>query len=1431
MRAEHKGARRPSALPNFDDCLSGDRPRLRRMARDLSHPLRADERATAQRLRLQADFDALLERSRAALRARRAALPVPDFPPELPVSGRRDEIATALAAHQVIIVCGETGSGKTTQLPKIAMTLGRGVAGLIGHTQPRRLAARATASRIAQELKSPLGEVVGYKIRFTDKTGERSHVKLMTDGILLAETQTDPLLAAYDTLIIDEAHERSLNIDFLLGYLKTLLPRRPDLKVVVTSATLDAERFARHFADAAGKPAPVIEVSGRLYPIEMRYRPVESEEIDPAAAARSAAKGGREAAKDRSRDLMDALVDAVDEAQRCGPGDVLVFLPGEREIREAAEALRKAHHLPGTEILPLFARQSAQEQARVFSASNGRRVVLSTNVAETSLTVPGIRYVVDTGLARIKRYSPRNKVEQLQVEKIARSAAQQRAGRCGRVMDGICIRLYDEDDFNRRPAHTDPEILRSSLAGVILRMKALKLGAVEDFPFIDAPGARLIGDGYALLAELGAVSDDDERKLTPTGVELAKLPLDPRIGRMILAARDRGALAELLVIAAALSVQDPRERPQDSPGAADQAHARFRGGEQDQKSEFLWYWHLWKAWDEVQRHESSSKQKAWCKKHFLNYMRMREWRDVFAQLHTLCAEHGWKENEQPANYEAIHKALLAGLLGNIGCKVEDASGPQAGAYLGARGIKFWPHPGSALAKKAGKWIMAAEQVETSRLFGRCIARIEPEWVEEVGGHLIKRQVFEPHWSKASGAVRAWERGTLYGLVIYPRRGVAYRDIDPALCRELFIREGLVQGEIVEGPARAMAFLAHNQRLVAEIERLEHKSRRPDVLVDETLIEAFYDSKLPAEVCDLAGLEAWRKPAEKAEPKLLHLSREQLMRHDAEGVTTDRFPPTLEVLGQKLKLAYLHQPGEADDGVTLAVPLAMLNQIPANRCEWLVPGLLEEKVAALMKTVPQKHRHRLQPVAESAAAFMAVFEAGEFDTDEPLLKMLQRFVEERVQLKLPLESFRPENLKPHCFMNFRVIDEHGRLMGQSRNLMELRARFREQVAARFSAAKIGGALAGALSVVGVGGAGGGQGVGAGGAGVSARGGGSDSVAGEVAGRARSGADARDAAADVGGRAGAGQPGGKGSGKAAGDAAGRSAAPAELPAPVLSGFTAWTFGALPELLEVRVAGREVIGFPALHDDGDSVSLRPHDTPEEASRVHRRGLARLFALNLKDQVRAVERLPGLRELALQYMGFGTEAELKARLIEATLGRCCLLEPLPTDADAFAKRCAEAKSRVSLVAQEFMRLTGQLLVEHAALQKRLSGLKTFPEVVADIQGQLGALLPKDFLVAFEWDKLAHFARYLKGAAVRLDKLRNNPARDAQAMAEWKQLAQAWERERLARRRAGVEDPALEEFRWLLEELRVGLYAQELRTPMPVSVKRLQKIWESRPR
>ncbi|WP_332670354.1 ATP-dependent RNA helicase HrpA [Aromatoleum sp.] len=1368
----------------FADCLSVDRPKLRRLAGELKRT------QGGRRERAQSDFDSLLARSRAAFVERRARLPQPEFPPELPVTQKRDEIGAAIAAHQVVIVSGETGSGKTTQLPKICLALGRGAAGLIGHTQPRRLAARATASRIAHELKSELGQAVGYKIRFTDRIGAASHIKLMTDGILLAETQGDPLLAAYDTLIIDEAHERSLNIDFLLGYLKTLLPRRPDLKVVVTSATLDADRFARHFG-APGKPVPVIEVSGRLYPIEMRYRPVEDDET-PADERRGARR-------DKGRDLYDAIVDAVDEAHRSGPGDTLVFLPGEREIREAAEALRKAHHAGSTEILPLYARQSAQEQARVFSPGRGRRVVLATNVAETSLTVPGIRYVVDTGLARVKRYSHRNKVEQLQVEKIAQSAAKQRAGRCGRVMDGVCFRLYDEADFDKRPPHTDPEILRSSLAGVILRMKSLRLGEVEDFPFLDAPLPRMIADGYQLLTELGALDEEgDTRALTPIGRELAKLPLDPKIGRMILAARDRGCLAEVLAIAAALSVQDPRERSPESPGAADQAHAKFRGGEQDQRSEFLWYWNLWKAWDETVRHESGSKQKAWAKRHHLSYLRLREWRDVHGQLLTLCTEHGWKENPEPAHYDAIHKALLAGLLGHVGSKIEDPSGPQVGSYLGARGIKFWPHPGSTLAKKAGKWIVCAELVETSRLFGRCLAKIEPEWLEEVGAHFVKRQVYEPHWSKASGAVRAWERGTLHGLVLYARRGVGYRDIDPALCRELFIREGLVEGEIAEGQARGMPFLQHNRRLVAEIERLEHKSRRPDVLVDEALIQAFYESKLPAGVIDVASFERWRKTAEQTEPKLLHLTRDQLMRHEAEGITTERFPSSFDVLGQKLKLTYLHQPGEADDGVTLAVPLAMLNQIPANRCEWLVPGLLEEKVAALLRTVPQKHRHRLQPIAESAAAVVDRFEAGEFDPDGPLLRALQRFVEERVSLKLPIESFRPENLNPHFLMNFRIVDEHGRVLGQSRNLAELRARLRDQVAERFRGARL--ALSASAPAA---------------AGVAP---GAPPVAkSSVKGRAV--------------QAGSG-PGGDRkatTGAGVGPAPGRTGGAAG--ASGLAGLTAWTFGPLPELLEVKVAGRDVIGYPALHDDGDSVSLRPYDTPEEAARVHRKGLARLFALALKDQVRAIEKLPGLRELALAFIPFGTDAELKVQLVAATLARTCLLDPLPADAATFERRCAEAKPRITLVAQEFMRLATALIAEHAGLQKRLAALRAFPEVAADIQGQVRELLPKNFLVALPWERLAQCSRYLKAAGVRLDKLRNNPARDAQLLADWRSLAQPFERELLAKRKAGVTDPALEEFRWLLEELRVALFAQELKTPMPVSVKRLQKIWDARPR
>jgi ATP-dependent helicase HrpA len=1176
--------------------------------------------------------------------ARLAARPAIGYDDALPVSSRREEIARAIGEHQVVVVCGETGSGKTTQLPKICLELGRGCAGLIGHTQPRRIAARATATRIAQELKSEPGRYVGYKIRFTDRTSPESYIKLMTDGILLAETQADPLLRRYDTLIIDEAHERSLNIDFLLGYLRQLLPKRPDLKVIVTSATLDADRFSQHFGGV-----PVIEVSGRLFPIETRWRPFE---------------------EDKDRDVNDAIVDAVGEAHREGAGDVLVFLPGEREIREAAEALRK-HHPPGLEILPLFARQSAQEQARVFAPHSGRRVILATNVAETSLTVPGIRYVVDTGLARVKRYSHRNKVEQLQVEAISQAAARQRAGRCGRVAAGVCFRLYSEEDFAKRAPYTDPEILRSSLAGVILRMKSLHLGDVDAFPFLEPPLPRMIADGYQLLAELGAI-DETSKELTPVGHELAKLPLDPKIGRMILAARRYGCLKEMLIIAAALSVPDPRDRPQEQAGTADQAHAKWK----DEKSEFLSYPKLWAAADEVWKHESTNKQRQWCRREFLSWLRVREWRDVHGQLHTLCTEHEWKENQLPASYEAIHKALLTGLLGHIGLRNEEDRN-----YLGARGIKFFIHPGSALVKKAGRWIVAAELVETSRLFARCIAQIQPEWLEEVGAHLIRRHVFEPHWEKGPGQVVAWERVTLHGLLIHAKRRVHYGPMDPKLARELLIRHALVLGEVNEDWLKKWRFLQHNQKLARDIEHLEHKSRRPDVLVDEELIHAIFDAKVPADITTLAAFDKWRREAEAQEPKLLFLEKEQLMRHEAAGITTDAFPQAMEWKSQSWQYAYKHDPGAADDGVTLSVPLVDLNRLPATRCEWLVPGLLKEKVVALLKTLPQKYRHRVQPLDAFAEGFCDV----DHDQDEALVKALTRAVEEKIALKLPLDAFRPGELRPHLSMNFRLLDEHGGTLAMTRNLAELRAEY-----------------------------------------------------------------------------------------------GDYAEPSE---------------------------------------------------EKAAEIEHFDLRDRFAAALKEQLKFVDKnLP--RELGMLFMSMGSEKELKEQIVAATLDRTCLFEPKPENDKEFDARVATAKGKVVLVAQEVARLVGTILAEHAALQKKLAGMqKAFPQACADIAAQMAALLAKNFIVAVPYERLAHFPRYLKAAGLRLDKARADAARDARLMAEWQALGRPWERERNAMAKSGVVDPFLEEFRWLLEELRVALFAQELKTPSPVSVKRLQKMWEGRNR
>ncbi len=1316
--------------------------------------------------------------------------PIPPitFPEALPVSGRREEIARAIAQNQVVIVCGETGSGKTTQLPKICLELGRGLGaggtGLIGHTQPRRIAASATGRRIAEELGTPFGEVVGYKVRFTDNLSPGASVKLMTDGILLAETQTDPLLKAYDTLIIDEAHERSLNIDFLLGYLKEILVKRPDLKLIVTSATIDADRFARHFGSDE-KPAPVIEVSGRLYPVEVRYRPVvEDSPAVKAAQGTSSSTASREARerpktqRETDRDLMEAIVDAVDELCREGPGDVLVFLPGEREIRDAAEALRK-HHPPHTEILPLFARLSAAEQERVFRTSNARRIVLATNVAETSLTVPGIRYVVDTGLARVKRYSYRNKVEQLQVESISQAAANQRAGRCGRVADGVCIRLYEESDFQGRVRFTDPEILRSSLASVILRMKSLHLTAIETFPFIEPPPGRAIADGYQLLNELGAVDDDNQ--LTPLGRELARLPLDPRIGRMILAARDQQALKEVLIIASALSVQDPRDRPIEAQEQADQAHRRFA----DERSEFLQWLKIWNWFEEAIAHKKSNKQlHDECRKNFLSQLRLREWRDVHSQLLTVVREHGWRLNEAEATFEQIHLALLTGLLGNIGLKADDEP-----YYLGARGIKFYLWPGSALVKKAGKWVMAAELVETSRLYARCIAKIEPEWIEKIGSHLLKKSLSEPHWEKRAAQVSAFERAMLYGLPIYHRRRVSFGKQDPSRARELFIRGALVEGEF----DTKLAFFAHNRKLLADIEQLEHKSRRQDVLVDDELIFGFYDQAIPQGIYTGASFERWyrdelKKSGQQEDKlRLLYLSRDDLMRHEAAGVTTDLFPKRMTMAGVEMTLSYHFEPGSPRDGVTLAVPLYALNQVDARRCEWLVPGMLKEKTQLLLKSLPQKLRRHCVPLPEFAAGFVERHSGPRFGAGG-LLESLIADIREQTQVAMKQSDFKLETLTPHLFMNFKVIDEHGRQLAMGRNLSQLRAELGGLAQQHFQ--KIASGAAGiALADAG------------GGGGVAA-------------------------AVQAGGSGGADRAGSRG--KSAAVLGPQTASQDDTQGTALyEKLTTWNFGKLPELLEIRRGGQTLFGYPALVDRGTHCDVEVFDSPDEAARIHRAGLRRLFALQLKEPIKYLEKnLPGLREMAMQFMPRGTQEELRDQLIDTALDRACLQDPLPDDDVSFHTRRDEGRSRLTLLAQEIARLVGQILSEYATVTKKLVQARSFTAAHSDMQNQLDGLIGKRFVVNTPYPQLAHFPRYLKGIALRIDKLKADSARDARQFAEFQPLLQNYQR--ALAQRGGVLDTRLSEFRWLLEELRISLFAQELRTPMPVSVKRLYKVWES---
>jgi len=1279
------------------------------------------------------------------------------FPESLPVSGKRDEITAAIAAHQVVIVCGETGSGKTTQLPKIALAMGRGKLNypqgqgrLIGHTQPRRIAASSVAKRIAEELKTPLGDVVGYKVRFQDRLSRDASVKLMTDGILLAETQTDPLLKAYDTIIIDEAHERSLNIDFLLGYLRQLLPRRPDLKVVITSATIDAQRFADYFASAKG-PAPVIMVSGRMFPVEQRYRPFE---------------------ESREHDLNDAIADAVDELWLSphSAGDILVFLPGEREIREAADHLRKhLAHQPlarNAEVLPLFARLSQAEQDRIFDGHSGRRIVLATNVAETSLTVPGIRYVIDAGTARVKRYSFRNKVEQLMVEPVSQAAANQRAGRCGRVADGICIRLYDEKDFQGRQPFTDPEILRSSLASVILRMKALHLGNVEEFAFIEPPQRRAIADGYQLLAELGAVDEDNE--LTPVGRTLAKLPLDPRVGRMILEAKDRNALDEVLVIASALSVQDVRDRPMDKQAQADQQHAKF----DDEKSEFSGYLKLWKWLGDARGghgtdHKLSNRQyENLLRENYVNIRRVREWRDIHSQLHTVVGEQKWVLNDKPASYEQLHLSMLCGLLGNIGCKSDEEDW-----YLGARGIKFYRHPGARLSKKPGRWIVVAELVETTRLFGRGIANIDPAWMEQVAGHLLAKQLLDPHWEKKAAQVTALERATLYGLVVYNGRRVNFGRIDPVTAREIFIREALVAGNW----DTKLPFLAANQKLIQQVQDLEHKARRQDVLVDEELIYAFYDQQLPADVHSGASCEHWYKEESKKQPQLLLLTREELMRHEAAGITTQAFPKTLRMGGVDCLVTYLHEPGDARDGVTVDVPLFALNQVNEERCEWLVPGMLKDKVQALIKTLHQRPRSRLVPLPDTAARMTEQLLQPEVFGSGSLTDAVLKLVRDATSLDVKRNDMKLDMLPPHLFMNFRVVDEHGRQLGAGRNLGALKGELGSQARGAFQALAGLKNLAKAPEPVAV-------------------------------------PDTNWPAAS----------------------AGRAQAAPDKAVKVAERYTSWSFGELPELMEIRKGSQTLIGFPALIDLGDAVTIEVFDEPDAAAAKHRAGLRRLFALQIKDALKYLEKnLPELQKMATAYMlvgraadnsGGGTLEELREQIIEVALDRAFLLDPLPTNEGEFKKRIDDGRGRLTLIASEVARLAAGILTEFAVAQRKIKDSKNAAEAASDAAQQLQRLVPKRFLTATPYAQLQHFARYLKAITLRLEKWRADPARDTARLAELRPQEQRYWR--LVAERKGAVDARMQEFRWLLEELRVSFFAQELRTPQPVSIKRLDKAW-----
>ncbi|MGR5175243.1 ATP-dependent RNA helicase HrpA [Vibrio parahaemolyticus] len=1273
------------------DCMIRDRFRLSKRIAGASKINKKDSQAAV--------FDEIaidIAKSMMEAEQRGNHSPTINYPELLPVSQKKDEIAKAIDENQVVIVAGETGSGKTTQLPKICSELGRGKYGLIGHTQPRRLAARSVANRIAEEMETSLGEFVGYKVRFNDQISGNTQIKLMTDGILLAEIQHDRFLSQYDTIIIDEAHERSLNIDFILGYLRELLPKRPDLKIIITSATIDPERFSKHFNNA-----PIIEVSGRTYPVETRYRPLRGDD-------------------DSDRDQLEGIFEAVDELCDEGLGDILIFMNGEREIRDTADALSK-RNLRDTEIVPLYARLSASEQNKIFQPHAGRRIVLATNVAETSLTVPGIKYVIDPGTARISRYSYRTKVQRLPIEPVSQASANQRKGRCGRVEEGICIRLYSEEDFESRPEFTDPEILRTNLASVILQMTALGLGDIEAFPFVEAPDKRNIQDGVRLLEELGAINDkakDPRKRLTQIGRKLAKLPIDPRLARMVIEAPRLGCLKEVMVIASALSIQDPRERPSDKQQSSDDKHRRFF----DKESDFLTFVNLWDYIQKQQKALSGNQFRKQCKQDYLNYLRVREWQDVYFQIHQAMREMDAKLNQEPGNYQAVHSALLVGLLSHIGVKDQEKN-----EYQGARNARFHIFPASGLFKKQPKWIMSAELVETSKLWGRIIAKIQPEWIEPLAKHLIKRSYSEPHWSKKRAAVMAHEKVMLYGVPIVPKRLVNYGAIDPVVSRELFVRSALVEGDW----ETKHAFFKQNRKLLQEVEELEHKSRRRDILVDDDELFDFYDQRVGTEVVSGRHFDTWWKKAGQKNKELLNFEKEMLFKGDASHVTDLDYPNFWHQGGFKLKLSYQFEPGEDNDGVTVHIPLPILNQIETEGFDWQIPGLRHELVVSLIKALPKTLRKNFVPAPNYADAFLARVKPME----APLLDCLEKELRRMTGVEVLREDWNLEQLPDHLRITFRAVDHRNRKLRENRDLYELKESLKDKVQQTLS-------------------------------------------------------------------------------KVADDDIEQQ------------GLHTWSFGELPKVYSQKRGGFDVKAYPALVDNKDSVEIKLFETEVEQEQVMKEGQRRLLLLNVPSPIKYLHsNLPNKSKLGLYFNPYGKVLDLIDDCIACGIDK--LIEEqggLVWDSEKFEQLKEHVRGELGDTVVDIAKQVETILTTAFNINKKLKGRVDLSMAFAlsDIKAQIEGLIFKGFATECGWKRLPDILRYLKAIEKRMEKLPIDPNRDRMHMLKVESVTQDY-KELLNKIPKGVKIPEnVKEIRWMLEELRVSYFAQQLGTPYPVSDKRV---------